>query len=192
MMKKLSVLTLLVCMSAAVFAQEAKQAPPAPKTTGEAMSRNLGIAEYEVVSAAEAMPDDKYNFRPPANLGEFKDVRTFADQMRHIGYVNMMFASMLTGTKNPLDDPGKNENGPELKTKAEIVKQLKDSFMALHKALETVSASNELDMMDFFGQKSPRINVAAFSMAHPFDHYGQAVVYLRMNNVIPPASRPRK
>ncbi len=194
-MKKISALMmmlLLLCAAAVAQGAEKKSPPPPPKTPGEAMSQMLRMEEWEVVSAAEAMPDDKYDFRPAANLGEFKDVRTFAEQMRHIGYANYMFASLLTGTKNPVDDPGKKENGPELKTKAEIVKQLKDSFAAVHKALETITASNEMEMVEMFGQKWPKINVAGLSLAHPFDHYGQAVVYLRMNNIIPPASRPRK
>jgi hypothetical protein len=188
-MKKISVITLmLLALSLSMYAQEMKAPPPA-KDSGHALSQMLGMVEWEVVGAAEAMPDDKYDFRP--TQGEFKDVRTFGDQFRHVGYVNYVIASMLTGQKNPLDDPGKNENGPALKTKAEIVKQLKDSFGALHKALETLSASNEMDQIDMFGMKAPKINAAALALAHPFDHYGQAVEYLRMNGIIPPASRPQ-
>ncbi len=120
-MKKLSmVVVMLLAIGVGVFAQEKKTPPPPPKDTGHALSQMLGMVEWEVVSAAEAMPDDKYDFRP--TQGEFKDVRTFGEQFRHIGYVNYMIASMLTGEKNPLDDSGKNENGPALKTKAEIVK----------------------------------------------------------------------
>ena len=188
-MKKSLVVTLVVlAMSAVLFAQGEKKAPPPPKDSGHAMSQMLNMVEWEVVGAAEAMPDDKYDFRP--TQGAFSDVRTFGEQFRHIGYVNYMIGSMLTGEKNPLTDAGK-ENGPALKSKAEIVKQLKDSFAYLHKALETMNASNEMNMVDMFGQQAPKINAAALAMAHPFDHYGQAVEYLRMNNIIPPASRPQ-
>jgi len=189
-MKKLSmILLMLAAMTAATFAQEAKkQAPAPPKDSGHALSGLLNVVESEVVGAAEAMPDDKYDFRP--TQGEFTDVRTFGDQFRHIGFTNYMFASALTGQKNPLQDAGK-ENGPALKTKAEIVKQLKDSFAALHKALETLNASNEMEMVDMFGRPWPKINIAALALGHPFDHYGQAVEYLRMNGIIPPASRPQ-
>ena len=48
-----------------------------------------------------------------------------------------------------------------------------------------------MTIIDMFGMKAPKINAAALGLAHPFDHYGQAVVYLRMNNIVPPASRPR-
>jgi uncharacterized damage-inducible protein DinB len=187
-MKKLSMLLLmLIAFSVAGFAQ-GMQAPPPATDSGHALSHMLSVVEGEVVSAADAMPEDKYSFRP--TQGEFKDVRTFGDQFRHIGYVNYMFASFLSGEKNPLTDAG-GENGPALKTKAEIVKQLKDSFAALHKALETLNASNEMEAVEVFGMKMPKINVAALSLGHPFDHYGQAVVYLRMNNIVPPASRPQ-
>jgi hypothetical protein len=189
-MKKILMITLmLLAFSFAAVAQDQKTPPPPPKDTGHALSQMLNMVQWEVVSAAEAMPDDKYDFRP--TQGEFKDVRTFGDQFRHIGYVNYMIAAMITGDKNPLEDPGKNENGPVLKTKTEIVKQLKDSFGALHKALETLNASNEMDTIDMFGMKAAKINAAALGLAHPFDHYGQAVEYLRMNNIIPPASRPQ-
>ncbi len=189
-MKKLSMIALMMlALSVGVFAQAAeKQAPPPPKDTGQALSHMLSVAEMEVVSAADAMPDDKYDFRP--TQGAFSDVRTYGEQFRHIGYVNYMLASLLTGEKNPVQDAGK-ENGPALKTKAEIVKQLKDSFGVLHKALETLNASNEMDIIDMFGMKVPKISAASLALAHPFDHYGQAVVYLRMNNIIPPASRPQ-
>jgi uncharacterized damage-inducible protein DinB len=190
-MKKLSMLMLaLVLCTGVAVSQDKKQAPPPPKDSGAALNRMIGVVESEVVSAAEAVPEDKFDFRP--TQGEFKDVRSFAEQFRHIGFVNYVFASMLTGEKNPLDDPGKKENGPELKTKAEIVKQLKDSFAQLHTALKTVNASNEMNSVDMFGMTMPKISVAAFSLAHPMDHYGQVVVYLRMNNIIPPASRPQK
>ena len=68
---------------------------------------------------------------------------------------------------------------------------LKDSFAYLHKALSTINDKNALDEISLFGTKLTRLGVGAFSTAHPFDHYGQMVEYLRMNGIIPPASRPQ-
>jgi hypothetical protein len=84
------------------------------------------------------------------------------------------------------------ESGPDsVKSKAEIMQYLKDSFAYLHKALSTINDKNALDEISLFGTKLTRLGVGAFSTAHPFDHYGQMVEYLRMNGIIPPASRPQ-
>ena len=89
-------------------------------------------------------------------------------------------------------EAGKNENGPELKTKAEIVKSLKDSFAYLHKAIGTINEKNQTEWIDGpFGGKSTRLGLAVMNVGHIFDHYGQMVEYLRGNGIIPPASRPR-
>lgn len=178
----------LLCCTASLFAQ--MKMPPA-KTTGDALNAALTIVESEVVPAAEAMPDDKYDFAP--TNGEFKGVRTFAQEVKHVAAANYTFASIVTGEKPPVD-LGKGENGPDtLKTKADIVKFLNDSFADLHKALASVTDKNELDQMDSpYGMKMAKLSWASFSVAHPMDHYGQIVEYLRMNGIVPPASRPRK
>jgi len=151
---------------------------------------DLKSAEGEIVSLAEAMPADKYNFAPTA--GEFKDVRTFGLQMRHIAAVNYEVAAALLGEKNPVE-MGKSENGPDsLDNKAAIVKFLKDSFTYAHKAIGSITADNVLgDVKSPFGggKPTPRASLATILTWHSFDHYGQAVVYARMNGVVPPASR---
>lgn len=162
--------------------------PPPAKSPGDALNFDLGIAEHDFVPAAEAMPEDKYSFTPTS--GEFKGVRTFAEQVKHVSAANYMFGASILGEKPPLDLGG--ENGPDsLKSKAEIVKFMNDSFAYLHKALASVTAKNELDQIESpFGAKISRLSLASFSTAHPFDHYGQMVEYLRMNGIVPPASRP--
>jgi len=163
--------------------------PPPAKTPGEALKFDLGIVQQEFTSAAEAMPEDKYSFAP--TNGDFKGVRTFAQQVKHVAAANYMFGAGVLGEKPPVELGG--ENGPDsVKTKAEIVKFLNDSFAYLNKALESVTTQNQLDQIDSpFGMKVSRLSLASFSLAHPFDHYGQMVEYLRMNGIVPPASRPR-
>lgn len=163
--------------------------PPPAKTPGEALKFDLGIVQQEFTSAAEAMPEDKYSFAP--TNGDFKGVRTFAQQVKHVAAANYMFGAGVLGEKPPVELGG--ENGPDsVKTKAEIVKFLNDSFAYLNKALESLTAQNELDQIDSpFGMKVSRLSLASFAIAHPFDHYGQMVEYLRMNEIVPPASRPR-
>jgi hypothetical protein len=74
--------------------------------------------------------------------------------------------------------------------KADIIKYLKDSFAFGHKAVATLNASNLVQPI-IRNNKPPttRLFLATFAAAHAFDHYGQLVEYLRMNGIIPPASR---
>lgn len=144
--------------------------------------------EKEVVSGAEAMPDDKFNFAP--TQGEFKGVRTFAQQIKHIAAVNYMLGAALMSEKPPINVG--SENGPDnLTSKADIVKFLKDSFAYLHKALATLDENNILAQVQspFGPNKVSRLGLTVIALGHPFDHYGQMAVYLRMNGIVPPASR---
>jgi hypothetical protein len=162
--------------------------PPPPKTPGDALNAVLSITEREFVSAADAMPEDKYSFAPSA--GEFKDVRTFAQQVKHVAAVNYVFGSALLGEKSPVEG---GEIGPDsVKSKADIMKFLKDSFAYLHKAVESVNDKNQLEQVSLFDAKFARGSIGAFCSAHVMDHYGQMVEYLRMNGIVPPASRPQK
>ena len=175
--------------------QSAMQAKPDQKLTfAMVLDHSLTNVEHEVVPAAEAMPEDKFNFAP--TQGEFKGVRTFAQQVKHIAAVNYMLAGAILSEKPPVDLGG--ENGPDnIMSKADVVKFLKDSFTYLHKALNSIDETNVLERVsspfDPEGKvKVSRLGLAVGAIAHPNDHYGQMVEYLRMNNVIPPASRPQK
>ena len=160
-----------------------------PVTVASILDQQIKIAEGEVVPLAEAMPADKYDFAP--TQGEFKSVRTFAQQMKHIAATNYMFASGALAEKNP-SEKGQGENGPaSIKTKEEIVKYLKDSFAYAHKAAANLTPQNATDMVasPFGDGKIARMSLVSFVSWHTFDHYGQSVVYARMNGVVPPASR---
>jgi len=144
--------------------------------------------EHEFVSAAEAMPDDKYSFAPIN--GEFKGVRNFAQQVKHVATVNYLVGSAILEEKPPIELNG--ENGPDsIKTKADIVKFLKDSFAYVHRAVGTINTGNQLNPVKSpFGEGMvTRLGLATLIVGHCFDHYGQMVEYLRMNGIIPPASR---
>jgi uncharacterized damage-inducible protein DinB len=155
------------------------------------VDREISTLEKEIVEAAEVMPEDKFNFSPE-NLnipgGDYKGVRTFALQVKHVAASNYFLWSPLTGDKIPEDikDGNSSEN---LKIKADIVKFLKDSFALGHKAAATLTTENMLQTAK--SGKSSRLHLATFAVAHAFDHYGQMVEYLRMNGIVPPASRGR-
>jgi uncharacterized damage-inducible protein DinB len=169
-------------------AQGAAQIQASP-TLAAAVDREISAVEKEIVEAAEAMPEDKFNFSPESlNIpgSEYKGVRTFALQVRHIAASNYFIWSPLTGDKLP--EGLKDGNGPEnLKSKAEIIKFLKDSFALGHKAAATLTTENMLQNAEH--SKSTRLHLATFAVAHANDHYGQMVEYLRMSGIVPPASR---
>lgn len=151
----------------------------------------LRNVESEFVSAADAMPEEKYGFAPTD--GEFKGVRTFSQQVKHVATASYMIFSAIAGEKPPVDI-GTSENGPAAMTsKADIMNYLKDSFAYGHKVLSTVTPENATGSIPspFGPGKTTRLSMAVVSIAHPFDHYGQMVEYLRMNGIIPPASRPQ-
>ncbi len=168
-------------------AQDAK--PAATPTVPDVLNSYVGNAEHEFVSAAEAMPEDKYSFAPTS--GEFKGVRTFAEQIKHVGAVNYLFGATILQEKPPAEV--NDEKGPDsVKTKAEILKYLNDSFAYLHRALATVTQANLIDPIKnpFREGTTTRLQFALLAAGHPWDHYGQMVEYLRMNGIVPPASRP--
>lgn len=178
------------------FAQQMSK-PALPPTLASVLNQELGIIEHQFVSAADAMPADKYSFAPSG--GDFKGVRTFAQEVKHVATVNYAFYSALLGQDPP---PGvtdnKEMNGPDaIQTKEQIIKYLKDSFAFAHKATSTITARNATAALP--KPRTPRAGVpsflntrlmlASFDCAHIFDHYGQIVEYLRMNGITPPASQ---
>jgi uncharacterized damage-inducible protein DinB len=138
--------------------------------------------EEEIVAVAEAMPADKYNFAP--TNGEFKTVRTFGQQITHIAEAQYYFFDGF-GTK-PTIDP---KSLGKLTSKDDIVKALKDSFAFAHHATDTMTPENAFEEIEERDGTNTRASITAFSIGHTENHYGQMIEYLRMNGIIPPASR---
>jgi uncharacterized damage-inducible protein DinB len=141
----------------------------------------LSGMEKEFVDVAEAMPEDKFNFAP--TTGEFKGVRSFGGQIKHVAEANYYFFAPPGFTE--ADDKAKTEAIEKLSSKADIIKALKESFVVAHTYIGTITAANAFEMT----ANGTRGGMAAFGISHMMDHYGQMVVYLRMNGIVPPASR---
>jgi hypothetical protein len=174
-------------------APQAQQAPAPISSLSEMVDRQVSQYEKNVMDVAEAMPEDKYNFTPASlNIpgASYKDVRTFAQLLKHTGAANFFFWTRVTGEKMPENIKG--GNGPdELKTKAEIIQFLKDSFAVGHRAAKSITPENALEQVPSFRGTQPRLMVATGAVIHDADEYGQMVEYLRMNGIVPPASRGR-
>jgi uncharacterized damage-inducible protein DinB len=177
----------ILLLTLAAWAQSDK-AKDEKRSVAQVLNGSVSNMEREFTSAAEAMPEDKFAFAPTS--GEFKGVRTFGQQVKHVAAVNYLLGAAILQEKPPVDIG--EESGPEsVKSKADILKYLKESFAYAHKAIGTINEGNLVGTVKSpFGEGTvSRLGLATVVATHGFDHYGQMVEYLRMNGIVPPASR---
>ena len=161
-----------------------------PMVPAKALDVMLSQLETQVLGVAQAMPAEKYGFAPTAETfaagspAKFETVRTFAGQLTHIAGANYSFFSKLNGTT----PPAAAKQVRDLKTKEEIVAALKQSFAYGHAQIMTITPQNAFNAIEGADGFHTPATVAAFAVAHGYDHYGQLVEYLRMNGVVPPGS----
>ena len=180
---------LACCLFAVAFthAQSPQAAKPAigtPQNPAQIYGKLLSGMEKEFVDAADAMPEDKYNFAP--TQGEFKGVRTFGGQIKHVAEANYFF--FAGDSFSDAEDKAKSDAIEKLTSKADIMQALKDSFKMAHALVDGMTPENAFVTTTH----GTRAGMTSFGLAHMMDHYGQLVVYLRMNGIVPPASRPSK
>jgi uncharacterized damage-inducible protein DinB len=180
---------LCCCLLAVAPTLAHSQAAPAKPAVGTVITpaatygKLLSGMEKEFVDTVEAMPEDKFNFAPPATAGEFKGVRTFAGQVKHVAETNYYFFGGADATEASVK--AKEDSIEKLTSKADVVKALKDSFALAHTFVDGTTGENAFVMTT----NGTRAGMTAFGLAHMMDHYGQLVEYLRMNGIVPPASR---
>lgn len=154
----------------------------------QVLNQTVTNLESEFIPTADAMPEDKFGFAP--TNGEFKGVRTFAEQIKHVAAVNYELGAAILQQKPPVMI--NDEAGPaSITTKADIMQYLKESFEYVHKAIETINDKNlVVTVRSPWGEGMvTRLGLATSVCWHGYDHYGQMVEYLRMNGIVPPASR---
>jgi hypothetical protein len=193
----------MVCV--AVFAQAPASAPKQPtaaelsakETIAAAFLRTLDDEEYELRSAAEFVPAEKYGYRPAQ--GDYggvypgygpKELRTFGEQIKHVACSNFAFSAELDGKTPP---PACDTGGPgPAKSRDELVTYLRNSFNALRKSLGAITQKNMFEPIDGpYAGPNTRLGLANVAIWHCADHYGQLVLYMRLNGIVPPASRPK-
>lgn len=184
-MNTVRIVLMVTMIATASLAQNSKPS----HTVSSILDGDISNVEKQILDAAEAMPEDKFDFSPESlNIpgAAYKNVRTFALEVKHIAASNYAIWSGLAGEKFPQDFMG--GDGPKnLKTKAEILAFLKDSFALGHRVAAKLTAENMLEPVG--RRQAARLDIAQFAVAHAFNHYGQMVEYLRMNGIVPPASR---
>lgn len=184
----------LVAQHGVVRGQQVADGDTAPlDAQGEkrALQILLRSVQKQIVSAAEAMPADRYGFAPTD--GEFRGVRSFGQQVKHLAATNHILAAAALGEEAPAD--AGDETGPEaVRTKADILDYLNSSFAHLGRAIDAIGdkdiAVKSSPISPLPAAAATRLALAGEALIHAFDHYGQIVEYLRMNGVVPPASRP--
>ncbi len=191
---RLTAIAVLGCCAMGAQAQMGEDKPPVAvgqaMDPGKALDEMLTMFEGQAVSAAKAMPADKYDFAPSAAAfasgsgAKFDKVRTFAEQVSHLAQANYYFYMTASGMKPDRDIKAIGS----LKTKDELVAALEASFAFGHKAVATITPANAFESIKGADGLHTRATVADFAVAHGFDHYGQMVEYLRMNGIVPPAS----
>ena len=178
------VLVMASVVLSALGAGAQERTPPA-KTVPDSMNYMWKMVEKDFTALAEAMPEDKWSFKP--TQGAFKEARTFAEQVKHVACGNEAWAKKLRGEKSPdrCDLGGPNP----AKTKVEILAYLHESFVMMDGVIAASTMKNLLDPTKGPYAGDNRFEVLTSALWHISDHYGQLVEYARMNGVVPPASQ---
>ena len=153
-----------------------------------ALQALVSNTENLLMGVAKEMPAEKYDFAPAG--GEFRGVRTFGKQLKHAAAVQYLVANSILGA--PVTAEMSDERGPDtVRAKTDVLAYLQGSFAALHRAAATVDEHNAFaPIKGVFGSApATRAGLIGGALAHSSNHYGQVVEYLRMNGIVPPASR---
>jgi len=176
-----SVLLFILCFAIPGRAQAKKPAPSPSKAVLDSWN-DIG---RKLITMAEDFPEDKYDYKAtPAE-------RTFAENLLHVAGVNYYFTNAVRGEKPPA---GENPPRSQYKTKAEVVAFVKKSFTDGAAAIEARGDTGMSEtVVDPYSNEDTRIYDYAYGfIEHSGEHYGQLVVYYRLNGIVPPESRPRK
>ena len=176
---------LLMCglvRTASAQGRQGQGGPPAAPTittlAGDVLA-DWAVQKELFVNAADAMPDDKFGYKStPAQ-------RSYGEQIMHVVQVNGLVVGMLGKTTAPPI----NTNAT---TKAEVMTAVRQSFDSIEAVLKEFSDqqwNERVPLPSNMGSSGSRLRLIYGFMQHTMDIYGQMVVYLRMNGIVPPASR---
>ena len=186
-MNRILGLLFVVCvLSLPVAAQTSPQANANPLST---WLRNLYMRNRDtIVRTAEKMPEENYGMRP----GTQENVRAFGQQVGHVARFNYLWCSQAKGEKNPME----GADLEKLATKAELMKALNDAFAycdSVYSSLTDASGAEIIDITQENGRQArvPRMGLLMLNYGHNNEIYGSMVIFLRMKNIVPPASEPR-
>lgn len=129
--------------------------------------------------AAEKMPEENYSFKPTA------EIRNYGQLIGHVADLNTQICAIVTGS-------GKKSDSSAVTSKAALTAALKASFDECDKAMDSITAANASDVIGEGFFKRSRLGLMIFNNGHDNEMYGTIAVYLRLKNIVPPSSEPRK
>jgi uncharacterized damage-inducible protein DinB len=173
-------LFLLTAGAVRVAAQANPYKDGTPGVTGyrSEVLAEVTIQEDKFTRLAEAIPPEKYAWRPAP------DVRSFAEVFLHVSAANYSLYK-LVGTPPPA---GLDLKGLEKSTtdKAKIIATLKDSFAHAKKAITAMPDADLEKSLDWFGGKNTQRGILLFIVRHTAEHLGQSIAYARVVGIVPP------
>lgn len=180
------VLTALTGLGSTAARAQAPKESKAPKPSEGISAEFLdqwNRTGQKLVEMAQDFPEDKFDYKAtPAQ-------RTFAEQLLHVAGANYYFIAAASGVNQP-DDNAENPSRATYKTRAQVVAFIQKSFG------EGAAVIQQGDKGMLEAVKSPFGNVMytravlwTFAMNHANEHYGQCVVYYRLNGLVPPETR---
>lgn len=178
-----TILALLILILSAVVASA--QSKPAPAASGPSPSevtlRAWNAAYAQLIEMAEDFPEDKYDYKPKP------EVRTFAEQLLHVAGSPYFFIAVCKGEKRGEEDFSREK----YKTKADVVAALKQAAQAGADYIREQGDAglNKPAKLPWERETRNALWVWNVGARHAGEHYGQLVVYYRLNGIVPPASR---
>jgi uncharacterized damage-inducible protein DinB len=181
-MKRYSTLLLVVAFAAVALAQTGAQQPTAPAANPNPLSAELkqmytGV-KNNLTKMAEKMPEEHYAFKATA------DVRTFGELVAHVVDSQARTCSTVNGA-------AKNLNAAAMKTKAELVAALKESFALCDQAVDGLTDAKAVELISMGQRQSTRLGALTRTISHSNEEYGYMAVYMRLKGVVPPSSEAR-
>jgi uncharacterized damage-inducible protein DinB len=172
---------LLSCaaLAAIVAAPATVQAQGMNDSHGLAGARHMYemVRDYVMATASDT-PADLFAYRPT------EEVRSLGQILGHVGNASFMFCSAALGESSPATGD-LEENA----TKDALVTGLSAAFQYCDRAYTELSSEQLAEQLDLFGMSGSKLWVLIFNTSHTWEHYGNLVTYLRMNDIVPPSSR---
>jgi hypothetical protein len=190
------ILLTVLAVSAAVGFRQAQTTPPPAAATASASPQNpapvkepvttalrtiLPGRQKNILGAIEAMPADKFSYKPTA------DQITFAHLVAHITESNNSMCAKVADIAAP-----KVEEQKETDSKDQLLARARASFEFCTLALSNADDSKLGEIVDFGRTQGPRALAVFYLTGGWADHYGAAAMYLRLNGILPPSAQPKK
>ncbi len=168
--------SLFACAAAPTYAQPVSK----PSGVREMFLDQLKDVETKVVGLAEAMPEEKYGWRPEEGVRSVKEVYV------HIAFANYFLPNFI-GVKPPAGvSPAMEKAAMD---KAKVIETVKTSFAHIRQAVTNLSDADLEKQTKFFGRDMTYSQLLFFMANHMHEHLGQSIAYARTNHVTPPWSK---